>query len=370
MIKIKKSCNDTFSVKLLPSDLDISNINAYSGYYNNKKKLFSCASGGAATAISENFIDNGGIVFGVRYTEDFKGAFFAKAQTKEELIQLKSSKYIYADKKIYDGEKLTSIFSEVEKILNTNKKVLFIGLGCDVGAIVKYLDNHEVDRKNFYTIDLICHGPTYPEIQKDYVEALENRFDSKLRSFSVRYKKKGWIPPFIHAEFENGKIFEEKFYESDFGYAFVNYSKKSCYNCRFKGNNHLADITIGDFWGCEKHHEGYNSMGVSILFSRSAKGNEIIKLLKSISSFDIRPADKEFAIKNNENYYRPRKMKQEIYDKFDKDFHANGLHYAVINSPGYRKYKNQKYKNMIKKFLPKKLVIVLKRIKHKNKKGE
>ena len=327
-------------------------LHTYSGYFTNNVKLLQSASGGCGTALSEAIIENNGVVFGVRYTDDFKAAVYDYAEKKEELEKFKSSKYIFSSKKVIaDGEEI-SVFALVEKKLKSGKIVLFFGLGCDVAAMQGYLQKNNTDISKLYTVDLICHGPTYPRVQESYIEFLENKHKSKVTSFSVRYKKKGWEPPFVHAEFSNGKIFEEEFYRSYFGYAFVTYSRSSCYNCQFKGERHYADLTIGDYWGCTKNNSAYNPLGVSIIFSRSSKGDFLIELLKKNKEFSVVPADTDFAITHNSNYYKARKVNKELYDQFKKDFELHGLKYACTNSKGYKAYRWKQFKSKVKRHIP------------------
>lgn len=347
------------------TDFDFSSIQAYAGYFKDSGKLLSCASGGAATAISEWFIKNGGIVFGACYTDDFKGACFGCARTIDELDKFRSSKYINTEKKILDNGKWVSVFSAVENALKDGQRILFTGLGCDVGALLKTLDSHGTDRENLYTIDLICHGPTYAEVQKQYVEQLESRFNSKITSFSVRYKKKGWEPPYVHAEFSNGQLFEELFYESEFGFAFKKYSRIACQNCQFKGEAHAADITVGDYWGCTKEMECCNHDGVSVLLVKTDKGKQIIEALKAFSDFRLYPANAEHAVRSNTNYYLRRKYDMQTHKQFDENFKKNGLHYAVVNSNYYGRYKKLMRNERIKRMTPANAVRILKKIKSK-----
>ena len=82
----------------------------YSGIIKDKDKLLQSASGGVVTALSEKIIENNGVVFGVRYTQDFYGAEYCYIENLNELNQLKGSKYITSVK--------GSIFKELEKKLN------------------------------------------------------------------------------------------------------------------------------------------------------------------------------------------------------------------------------------------------------------
>lgn len=341
---------------------DITELSVYSGYFKNDDKVFSSSSGGAATALAECIIAKGGVVFGVVYASDFKSAHFACAETVDELEQFKTSKYIATEKKLYVGGEWVSVFEEVAKRLSAEITVLFIGLGCDVGGLLKYLENHHVCTKNLYTVDLICHGPTYAKVQSQYVEALEKKYNSKVVSFSVRYKAKGWTPPFIRAEFANGKVHEERFYESDFGFAFKAYSRSNCYHCQFKGSNHKADLTIGDYWGCTKEMQAYNPLGVSVIFCRSERGSELVDMLSQSEFFYIQSADMNLALSHNRSFYQRRDKNEEEYERFKSDFEKKGLHYAVKNSDGYESHIKRIRRRRIKDMLPTQVVDFVRKI--------
>ena len=340
---------------------DTSEFEIYCGCYNDAELVKSSASGGAATAISEWILSLGGSVFGAVYSQDFKSAHYGCAETSKELVKFQSSKYISTDKKVRVENEWVPVYSMVEEKLCQGKYVLFTGLGCDVAALQKYLQNRNITSERLYTVDLICHGPTYPEVQKQYIERLERKYRSRVKSFSVRYKKLGWKPPFIHAEFENGKVFEERFYESDFGFAFQNYSKESCYQCKFKGCNHCADLTLGDYWGCVAGMPEYNPDGVSLFLCRTAKGRELVHALEQADCFTVLPADMQLAMENNPMFYKSRKKNPERCEAFRRDMEKNGLHYAVTQNSGYKVYRKRKVKRIIKDLLSTNLLQIHKR---------
>ena len=104
-------------------EVDTSALSVYSGYLNNKDDLRTVASGGVATALSEMFIQNGGVVFGVVYTPDFKSAEFLCATTFDDIEKLKSSKYIVPEKScLVNGERI-SVYTAVERKLSEGKLV-------------------------------------------------------------------------------------------------------------------------------------------------------------------------------------------------------------------------------------------------------
>ena len=255
---------------------EYSGLQAYSGYYYDDNILKQSASGGAADVLARQVLEENGVVFGVAYSENFKSAGYICIESPDDLHLIRGSKYIVPNKQILIEGKYYSIYEVIEQKLKQNKKVLFIGLGCDVGAVKKYLEVNSIDDSNLYTIDLICHGPTFQAVQEDYINALEKKFASKIVEFSMRYKKKEWTPPYVYAAFANGKKYYKPFYETDLGYAFKVYSRKACFNCKYKGHNHIADLTVGDYWGLKPGMVGYNPKGVSIILSRTEKGSHMI----------------------------------------------------------------------------------------------
>lgn len=333
--------------------VDTSKLKVYSGYLKDKDKLCTVASGGVATTISEQIIKIGGIVFGVAYTEDYKAAEYVCAEKVQDLERLKSSKYIYSEKRcLVDGEYL-AVYAAVAKKLSEGRTVLFIGSGCDIGAMLRYAEKNECNTANLYTIDIICHGPTYSEILAQYVTRLEKKYGATIIKFNMRHKVKGTKPPYIFAEFSNGQTHKERLYESDLGYAFQVYKREACYNCQFKGNSHKSDLTIGDYWGCKKNMMEYNRYGVSIMFSRTPKGDQLIEMLKKCEGFTVNSADIDIALSNNPSFYRRNTKNQNMYEKFHKDIKEHGLQYAVQHSTGYKEYVKRAIKKRLQELFQK-----------------
>lgn len=294
-------------------------LKAYSGYFLDKNKLIKSASGGLATAISEKMIGENAQIYGVKYSEDFKSSEFDFAKNLREIEKFKSSKYIQAKKNINSR----SIFKEVKEKLENNQKILFIALPCEIYSLKKYLKK---EYNKLYTIDLICHGPTYSLIAKEYIEEKEQEFNSKVKYLNVREKEKGWVSPFIKIIFENNKVFKQPFYESDYGKAFLIYPKLSCCSCKIKKDKHLSDLTIGDHWGIEKINKDYNKNGVSLALVRTQKGFE---LLNNLKDFYLEETDITWALKNNITVNFQRPIDRDKRKKFEILLKSKGLKKAI-----------------------------------------
>jgi len=321
-------------------------VSAYMGYICNPEKLKASASGGAATALAEAIIARGGTVFGVEYTEDFRAARYGSAETPEELERFRGSKYVYPDLHDRDGR---PVFELVEEKLRENRFVLFIGLGCIVSGLLHHLAQRQADTSRLYTVDLICHGPTLPSIQEQYIHDLEQRFDSKVTAFGTRDKKLGWSSPSVRAVFANGKVYTKPLYETDFGFALKYYCRDACYHCAFKGAAHAADITAGDCWGVKPGTAGYNAKGISVLLCRTEKGESLIQALDE-KEFHLAPIDASSALKHNRMFSESTR-KPAFYDAFKKDLETHGLHYAVKHSAGHKIFVKAAVKNRLLRVL-------------------
>lgn len=324
---------------------DTKGIKAFYGYSLNENLLLQSASGGVASALSEMIINMGGVVFGVAFSDDYRAAEFRCVDSSGKLDILRGSKYI--PPRCTVGGKL--IFDNVAEKLAQGNRVLFIGCGCHIAALICRLKNKNVDITNLYTVDLICHGPTTQEVYERFFSSLEERFKSRITYFNMRYKKHGWIPPYIKVVFANGKEYIRPLYETDFGFAVRVCLRESCYNCQFKGNGHLSDITIGDFWGLTHSMKEYTKNGVSVMLTRTNKGEELINSLNK-DLFLVERVELSRVISHNKMYYSSIKRPDYI-DEFRKDLHEKGLHYAVIHSKGYPDYIKLCMKNRIKRLM-------------------
>ena len=299
-------------------------VAVYGGYLLDDSQLIQCASGGVATALCQHFIDQGGYVAGVVYSEDFYNAEYILTRNKLDIKRLMGSKYIECDK--------NGIYSEIKKLLDAGESVLFFGLPCVVAALYKFVGmRHE----NLLTCELICHGPTSAVVHKEYIDFLEKRYKSKIVDFSVRRKKNEWKGKgYLFAQFENGKVFEKPFSDTEYSYAFSVLARESCYACRFKGNNRQGDIMIGDFWGATENDSYWNKLGVSSIFAETEKGNNFLQLVSGIRLF---PTTFERIVKHNPMVIKST-LRSKNRDKFSRLLSEKGLIYAVNHTADF-KYK-------------------------------
>ena len=252
------------------------------------------SSGGYATAISKQFILEKGVVVGVRYSSDFSKSEYAIAETIEELEQFRTSKYIQAEK--------GGIYQTIRNI--KRKKILFIGLPCEVSALYNYWGRNT---DNLYSISLVCHGPTTPKVQNLFASKLKENNNSQIKYFSVRYKESGWKPYYIYADFENGKHHQELFKGSSYEIAFQYLKRPSCSSCRYKLGDQefglVSDLTLGDFHAVEKNMLQYSPWGVSQASVQSEKGEYLIDLARRLCNVEFIP--EKYITKYNYAFHHP-----------------------------------------------------------------
>lgn len=293
-------------------------VAVYGGYLEDETKLMQSASGGIATALTEHMLELGGFVAGVAYSEDFYRAEYILIHDKSEVGRLKGSKYIDCEKK--------NIYSDVKGLLESGEKVLFFGLPCAVAALYKSIGSRQ---ENLLTCELICGNPTSPKVHQEYVNYLESKYESKIVDFSIRYKKKAWMPIYLYAKFDNGQTFEKPLYDTEYGYAVSIFGKEACYRCAYKGNNRQGDIMIGDFWGVTDKDPFWNKYGVSVVFSETDRGDYFLRSTQGIKLF---PTTFEKAVEKNLMVIMPKLQKRNEREKFSKLLSEKGLIYAAKHS--------------------------------------
>lgn len=258
---------------------------------NNMDYLLKSSSGGAGYALMKAGIENGYRVFGVSYSTDYRSCHYSFSDNYRGISSFVGTKYIQATKK--------DIYKKLQESINEGKKVVFVGLPCEVAAVKSFLRNSSV---NIIFVELICHGVTSPKVAEQYVEKMEKK-KGEIKWMTIRGKKKGWTPGFLEILFKSGDSFSKIFDSTEYGFAFRNFSRPSCYCCEYKGDNRVGDITIGDYWGASENDSYWNKYGVSVVFVHSERG---MSLFNSIKGAKITEITYDKAIRNNSLINKPR----------------------------------------------------------------
>lgn len=290
------------------------------------------SSGGAASAMMEYFVNDGGYVAACLFKN---GEFlFEITNKKEDLIRFVGSKYVKSNP--------GGIYDKVVEKLKKKKKVLFIGLPCQVAAIKNYTMTMSANiSENLYTVDLICHGSPSPKILN--LALHEKGVDIKqLRE--IRFRKK--------TDFGLSSQNEENGYETItptgvqdmYTYAFLaslDYTE-NCYSCQYATLGRVSDVTIGDSWG-SKQPGSEQEKGISLILCQTNKGVSLIQN----SGMRLEEVDVEKAIEANHQLRHPSIVPENrgiFFENLNKGF------YKAVSKSAPKVYYKQKLKENLIKF--------------------
>ncbi len=225
------------------------------------------SSGGMFTIIANYFLENGGYVVGASFSDDWLRVEHIIINDKKDLDKLRYSKYIESS--------LGSVFVDIKKLLDENKKVLFSGTPCQVSALNNYLGK---DYDNLLTIDLLCNSIVPQKVWQKYLkEKVENLDDIEYISFRDKNIFKWDVGLYI-------KIKDNKYIkhstQDTYMKIFLNHAglKDCCLHCKYRKYDRVADITIGDYWS--KKAKTKDNKGISIVKISSKKAEKIFNEIK------------------------------------------------------------------------------------------
>lgn len=277
-------------------------------------------SGGAFTAISDEIINDGGVVYGCVMADDCE-AVHKRAETFEERDNMRGSKYIQSN--------LGNTFLMAKKDLLAGRKVLFTGTPCQIDGFRKFLN---INYDNLLCIDIMCHSVPSPLIWKNYLKWLEDKYNAKCVPKDILFRDKrkyGWTNyvetiKMIDSNNENIEINSEIFKELFYSHYIL---RPVCYQCPYTSLQRCGDITIADFWGINNLLPGINdNKGVSMVFVNNKKGKNFFNECKESTYY--------YKVKLGNDIQRPLHepaKKPENRMQFWNDFFEKGFSYIVEN---------------------------------------
>lgn len=264
------------------------NVVGYAAKAKEESVRLSSSSGGIFYLLASKVIEKGGFVFGAALDEDCSVKHIC-AESKEELIRLQRSKYVQSE--------IGEAFKAAKKLLNDGQPVLFSGTPCQIAGFKTYL-GREYD--NLILQDIACFGAPSPMAWSKYINYVSDKETSNLIDVNFRDKTTGWKDYSIQMNFGNSLVCLENhnnnLYMLDFLYKYS--LRPSCYDCKFKGIQRSADITLADFWGIDKMMpEMFDDTGVSLVMIQSPNGKALFEEITE--SIDYQEADLKQAAKYN-----------------------------------------------------------------------
>lgn len=262
------------------------------------------SSGGVFTALAEQVIDAGGVVFGAAFDEHWEVRHRC-AETREGLAAFRGSKYVQSV--------IGDTFLQVERFLKSGRRVLFSGTPCQIAGLRRFL---RCDYNHLLCIDFICHGVPSPGVFRAYLaeemtkivhkgekkfsfafstipsipkaDVLAARLGCRIDDIRFRDKTNGWKKFSFVLSLSKASATGEKiqfsalscFTENAFMQAFLCnlILRPSCYACSCKSFRSGSDLTLGDYWGVERKAPALDDDGgTSVVFVNTENGKNILK---------------------------------------------------------------------------------------------
>lgn len=240
----------------------------YAVKHRNEEVRRNSQSGGMFTALSDEVLRCGGVVYGCVMSAEFQ-AMHIRAEDKETRDHMRGSKYIQS--------KLGDAFLQVRSDLEEGRKVLFSGTSCQVAGLRTFLQKQY---ENLYCVDIICHGVPSPAVWRAYLQWQERKNGDHVVMADMRDKRNfGWHGHVESLTFADGKVVSSKIFARLFyGHRIL---RPSCYCCPYKKSVHPGDITIGDYWGIEKTEAAFDdNKGVSLVLVNNDHGAEMFRTVR------------------------------------------------------------------------------------------
>lgn len=238
-----------------------------------EKILEESTSGGAFTAIAEYVIDNGGIVYGAAYDNEFN-VIHTSVDNKEDLYRFRNSKYVQSN----TGE----CYKEVKDHLDKGRLVCFSGTPCQVEGLYHFLGRKH---KNLILVDVVCRAVPSPLLWKKYLNLKKRQYNNEIVYIKFRDKKNyGYQYSQFSIYDKNKQIYNNGIESDPYLRAFFSNicDRPSCYNCKFKKRYRVSDFTIWDCFEIYKFNKELDvNKGVTKILIQSQKAQDIFEIKKN-----------------------------------------------------------------------------------------
>ena len=130
---------------------------AYAVKHRDDEVRIRSSSGGVFPALAELVLADGGVVCGAVYADDFS-VVHQITENAAGIEKMQGAKYAQS--------RTEHLFSEIRRILEAGRWLLFVGTPCQVAGVKAFLGK---DYEKLILVDTICHGVPSPLVWKQYL---------------------------------------------------------------------------------------------------------------------------------------------------------------------------------------------------------
>ncbi|MCD8222470.1 MAG: Coenzyme F420 hydrogenase/dehydrogenase, beta subunit C-terminal domain [Clostridiales bacterium] len=252
----------------------------YAARVKDRKLLHRSSSGGAFTAISDYYLENGDAVVCAVYDYESYQTEFCLLTNKQSRDQAIGSKYMQS----FSGRIYRTALQWLKD--NPDRKILFVGMGCQADGFRKYAETMHISDR-VVIVDIICHGGPSPKLWREYANNLETKNGGKIEFLTFKDKRNGWNHPTAMAIINGEEISLNEYVKIFYNKCAL---RPSCHECPYTTTERETDITIGDFWHIEKTlPDFYDSEGTSVFLIHTERGLELFDNIKK--TLDYKPSN-------------------------------------------------------------------------------
>ncbi len=240
------------------------------GWSNDPAIRAQSSSGGLFSVLAQRILEDGGVVFGAAYADDFRSVGITSTE-ETSLEALRTSKYVQSNAQ--------GAYRNMEAFLKEGRPVLLCGSPCQIAGARKYFGTRY---DNLLLVDFLCGGFPSPLFYSQYIQWLEKKNGAAAVSVNFRDKSNGWSHAGIRVRFENEKeYYSTPEYDPYYHYYYCTHfiRNDACMGCRFRDARY-ADMTIADFWGFRALSLPNDEKGMSLIITYNEAGSRFLDCIK------------------------------------------------------------------------------------------
>lgn len=235
---------------------------------------YQSTSGGAFTAIAEEIINRGGVVFGAAMTDELNVKHIS-VNTVEGLAMFRNSKYVQSE--------IGDCYKEAKERLTSGQWVCFSGTPCQINGLYKFLGKAY---ETLIAVDVVCKSVPSPLVFKKYIE-YKKGIEGSITDVVFRDKKRGFLYCTMahyasHEERQLSNDIYRRGSESDEWLRLFlsgKISRRSCMNCPYQTMERVGDFTLGDIWETG-HLKLDDNKGSTLVHVWTEKGKAFLDSIK------------------------------------------------------------------------------------------